>query len=71
MALGFEAPLDKVEFAAGVWCDLMSQTDPQATLSYTTWQNGQPVATSQLLLPRGCAGFFADGAGRVQVVWVP
>jgi GNAT superfamily N-acetyltransferase len=59
MALGFEAPLDKVEFAAGVWCDLMSHTDPEATLSYTAWQNGQPVATSLLLLAGGVAGIYA------------
>jgi GNAT superfamily N-acetyltransferase len=59
MALGFEAPPPRVEFAVKHWSYLLSQLDPEITQPYITWLNGQPVSTSLMQLGGGVAGIYS------------
>lgn len=59
MALGFGAPLEKVEFITNIWCDLLYLANPETTLAYTAYQHGEPVATSLLKLAAGVAGIYS------------
>jgi ribosomal protein S18 acetylase RimI-like enzyme len=53
-AAGFEVP----DFAADAFYDFMSYDDPEISLAYIGWLNGQPVATLQLALVAGVAGIY-------------
>ncbi len=59
MAQGFEVPTGRIEFAVNTWHDLLGQLNPETTQAYTAWLNGNPVATSLLLLGGGVAGIYA------------
>ena len=51
---GFEMP----DFVADAFYDFMRYVDPDTTLAYLGWWNGQPVATSLLMLAAGVAGIY-------------
>jgi len=59
MALGFEVPATRVDFAVNSWHELLSQVDPEITQTYIGWLDGKPVATSLLQLGGGVAGIFS------------
>ena len=58
MAMGFEVPAARVDFAMNSWHDLLSQVDPEITQAYIAWLDGEPVATSLLQLGGGVAGIY-------------
>ena len=51
---GFGMP----DYVGDVFCDFMHYVDPDTVLAYLGWRNGQPVATSLLLLAAGVAGIY-------------
>ena len=53
-AKGFGMP----DFVGDAFCDFMQYVDPDTVLAYLGWRNGQPVATSLLLLAGGVAGIY-------------
>jgi len=53
-ATGFGMP----DFVGDAFCDFMHYVDPDTVLAYLGWRNGQPVATSLLLLAAGVAGIY-------------
>ena len=61
MGLGFEVPAAKLDVMANAWHQLLAQADPETTLAYIGWWNGEPVATSLLQLGGGVAGIYAVG----------
>ena len=58
MAIGFEIPPEKSEFAADNWFKLISRVDTGTTQAFTAWLHGKPVATSLLQLGAGVAGIY-------------
>ena len=59
MALGFEVPAARVDFAVSSWSFLLSRVNPETTVAYLAYLDGKPVATSLLLLGGGVAGIFS------------
>lgn len=53
-ATGFGAP----DFVGDAYCDFIHHVDPDTVLAYLGWRNGQPIATSLLLLAAGVAGIY-------------
>ena len=53
-ATGFGLP----DFVGDAFYDFMHYVDPDTVLAYLGWQNGQPVATSLLILAAGVAGIY-------------
>lgn len=58
MSEGFEIPPQLVNFEKA-WHDLLRVMDSGSSIPYVAWLDGQPVATSLLLLGWGVAGIYA------------
>jgi GNAT superfamily N-acetyltransferase len=58
LALGFEAPASRIDNIMETWSDFLRQVDPDITQAYLARLNGQPVATSLLMLGAGIAGIY-------------
>jgi GNAT superfamily N-acetyltransferase len=59
MALGFEIPRAKLDFAVDSWHYLLSRLSSETTIAYIAYLNEKPVATSMLQLGAGVAGIYA------------
>ncbi len=59
MAIGFELPPEKIEFAVDNWFKLISLVDSGTSQAFTAKLHGKPVATSLLQLGAGVAGIYA------------
>jgi ribosomal protein S18 acetylase RimI-like enzyme len=59
LGLGFEAPAAKMDDFIERWSNFMGQANPDIVQAYMARLNGQPVATSLLMLGAGIAGIYA------------